>query len=84
MPDSVCTEKCWTPVECSHGYEMPPAGRSAPLEAYFHDCDEVQSRTNTMHLWHEHDDTRWYHDPKGWEAHEASCDYCNPQDDDDA
>jgi len=77
-----CTEKCWTPVECSHGYKMWPRGRSQPPEAYSHECEEENSRKTTMHLFSEHDSTRHYHDPEGWAAHEAACSRCNPEDDD--
>ena len=72
-----CTEKCWTPVECSHGYRMWPAGRSKPMDAYSHECEEENSRKNTMHLFSEHDSTRWYHDKEGWKAHEDTCLECN-------
>ncbi|KIA73461.1 hypothetical protein ANMWB30_23880 [Arthrobacter sp. MWB30] len=78
-----CTEKCWAPVECSHGYRMPPAGRSIAPEAYTHDCEESQTARNTRHLFDEHDSTRWYTDKPGWKAHEDSCGECNPKDGDD-
>ena len=54
-----------------------------PMEPYSHDCEEENSRKNTMHLFSEHDSTRWYHDKEGWDAHEASCRECSPDDDDD-
>lgn len=74
---SGCTEACWTPARCVHDREMNPFGRSAPLEAYV-PCDCYQSSAgNPRHLWHEHDSTRWYTDPEGWAAHEATCNQCN-------
>lgn len=35
---------------------------------------------NPRHLWHEHDSTRWYVDPEGWNEHARSCerDDCLP------
>ena len=72
-----CTEKCWTPVACpDHGGRMYPSGRSAGIEAY-HCCDNyADSKVNPRHLWDEHDSTRWYTDPEGWNAHEATCKQC--------
>ena len=72
-----CTEKCWTPVACpDHGGRMYPFGRSAGIEAY-HCCDNyADSKVNPRHLWDEHDSTRWYTDPEGWNAHEATCKQC--------
>lgn len=73
-----CSEKCWTPVRCkAHGQEMAPAGRSVPMGGYYHECPEVTTRENTMHLWGEHDGDREFFDPKGWADHYATCEYCN-------
>ena len=78
-----CTEKCWTPTPCpDHGEPMHPFGRSSGLDSY--DCCEnyARSEINPRHLWDEHDSTRWYTDPDGWNAHAESCtdDYydCQP------
>ena len=79
-----CTEKCWTPVECpDHGDRMAPFGRS--VSAYEYECCEnrMSSAINPRHLWHEHDSTRWYNDPEGWNEHEASCKECKGDDDND-
>lgn len=32
------------------------------------------------HLWHEHDSTRLYTDPEGWDAHVAGCAQCRGDD----
>ncbi len=74
-----CTEACWTPVACpTHGDQMNPLGRSAPMSDYV--CCENYSRSefNPRHLWSIHDSTRWYTDPEGWAQHEASCVECGP------
>jgi len=74
----VCTPKCWTAVECpDHGDRMNPFGRSAPIGA--EGCCENYSLSaiNPRHLWDEHDSTRWYTDPDGWDAHAASCGQCS-------
>ena len=47
------------------------------MGGYYHECDEVSTRANTMHLWGEHDGDRYFFDPKGWEAHYATCEICN-------
>ena len=76
-----CTEKCWTPVNCpDHGHEMNPCGRDSGMQSY--DCCENygKPRINPRHLWHEHDSSRWYTDPEGWAAHEASCAQCRGDD----
>lgn len=75
----ICTEKCWTPVNCpDHGDRMNPRGRSAGPYAY--DCcdNRHDPDNNTRHLWNECDSTRWYTDPEGWYKHERQCEYCRP------
>lgn len=75
----ICTEACWTPVRCSTcGRTLPPRGRSAPLEMYTGACCEAQrySDDHKRHLWDEHDSTRIYTDPVGWEAHVKQCKSC--------
>ena len=78
---NICTEKCWTPVKCpEHGDTFDPFGRDGGL--YEHTCCDLRFdvSVNPRHLWHEHDSTRWYTDPEGWNAHEATCKECNPND----
>ena len=71
-----CTEKCWTPIICeTHGNRLEPAGRSG---ADYVPCDCKNTVENTCHLWDEHDSTRWYTDPDGWQEHETTCPQCNP------
>ena len=72
---STCTEECWTPIACpKHGDRMTPFGRSAG-EVYSC-CDNYgKSDVNPRHLWDEHDSSRWYTDPSGWNAHAAECDH---------
>ncbi|MCC7061049.1 MAG: hypothetical protein IT508_12535 [Burkholderiaceae bacterium] len=74
----VCTEACWTPVECpTCGRKLTPRGRSAPLECFSDCCEEHKNSTlNRRHLWDEHDSTRIYTDPVGWEAHVKQCKSC--------
>lgn len=76
---SGCDVKCWNPYECpDHGDLMAPRGRDAGM-GYYHCCDNYQRvEINPRHLWHEHDSTRWYTDPEGWNEHEATCERCNP------
>ena len=46
-------------------------------------CDNyADPKLNPRHLWDEHDSTRWYTDPEGWNDHEASCKECKGDDDD--
>lgn len=73
-----CTANCWTPVPCpTHGGLMFPFGRS---HGGYPCCDNyARSELNPRHLWDEHDSTRWYTDPAGWNAHEANCAKCSPQ-----
>jgi len=71
-----CTPKCWSAVECpEHGERMPPWGRDNAGTA----CCENYARSivNPRHLWDEHDSTRWYHDPIGWDAHQGYCAQCS-------
>lgn len=76
MADAICTASCWEPVRCEHGREMTPRGRSVPM-ATPNLCDCYQDPAkNPRHLWHEHDDARFYSDPEGWAEHEASCSRC--------
>lgn len=57
---------------------MPPMGRSVALEMTpFCDC-YADVKLNKRHLWSEHDETRWYSDPYGWNAHADNCEQCNP------
>lgn len=79
----ICTPACWTPVRCpEHGDDMPPFGRSAPIE-YPHCCDRyADSALNRRHLWNEHDSTRIYTDPEGWRQHVAGCSACAGEGDD--
>lgn len=74
-----CTEVCWTPVPCPvHGDLMYPRGRDAGLYAQYC-CDKYQDwDVNPRHLWSEHDSTRWYTDPEGWNEHERTCERCSP------
>lgn len=72
------------PVECPvHGEEFDPFGRDGGM--YASDCCDLRNdaRVNPRHLWHEHDSTRWYTDPDGWSAHEATCKECKPDEEDD-
>jgi len=77
---SACTEKCWTPATCpQHDEPMYPIGRDAGMDAY--PCCENYQRPNVnpRHLWDEHDSTRWYTDPDGWNEHERTCEKCRPE-----
>ena len=77
---SACTADCWTPVPCpEHGDRMTPFGRSAGLDE--HQCCENYSKPdiNRRHLWDEHDSTRWYTDPQGWQEHETTCPKCTEE-----
>lgn len=78
--DSGCTSECWEAVPCpACGNELPPRGRSAPLEMNVQACcddAQVDPFINRRHLWSEHDDVRFYVDPEGWAAHLAECDRC--------
>lgn len=47
------------------------------MGGYYHECPEVSTRENTMHLWGEHDGDREFFDPKGWADHYATCESCN-------
>lgn len=78
-----CGPKCWTPARCPvHGVEMPPGGASLP-QGMTRCCERVYDRRiNPRHLWDEHDSTRYYADPDGWNQHKASCATCNPNGDD--
>ena len=79
---TICTEKCWTAVACpDHGDRMYPFGRSAGDYAYYCCDNHMLPRVNPRHLWNEHDSTRWYTDPEGWNTHEASCKECRGDDD---
>lgn len=61
---------------------MPPFGRSI---AGWYCCDRrAESAVNPRHLWDEHDSTRWYTDPEGWDEHERSCPRCGPDEEDGA
>jgi len=71
----ICTPECWTPVKCSHGHEMTPAGRDAPMDMWTC-CEEYNTSANRCHLWSEHDDERWRFDPEGREAHLVGCVQC--------
>lgn len=74
---SGCTEICWTPVLCpDHGDRMPPQGRSAPLGMWICCDNHFDPGINVCHLWDEHDSTRWYTDPEGWNEHEKNCPRC--------
>lgn len=76
-----CSEACWTAVKCpTCGNYLNPRGRSVPLEATESNCcaEAKYSPINKRHLWDEHDSTRHYTDPVGWEAHEANCEHCKP------
>lgn len=76
----VCTETCWTPVQCpEHGDVMDPcnAGESA---AYC--CSRrFDTRFNHRHLWDEHDPARKHTDPEGWAEHQEQCTTCPPHPD---
>ena len=74
-----CTERCWTPIECpSCGRLLAPRGRSVALAMNESGCcyDARSSVLNTRHLWDEHDSTRFYTDPEGWEEHHQMCEQC--------
>jgi len=43
----------------------------------------AKSEINPRHLWNEHDSTRIYTDPAGWDDHEATCKECKPDEEDD-
>lgn len=74
---SGCSDKCWTPTLCpDHGDRMTPRGRSAPMDMWICCDNRYDPSINECHLWDEHDSTRWYTDPEGWEAHEATCQQC--------
>ena len=77
-----CTPKCWTPVKCSHGHPMTPAGRSAPMSMYIC-CEEYMTAANPRHLWDQHDDERWRFDPMGRASHLAVCNRCREEENDD-
>ena len=69
-----CAPYCWTPKSCpDHGDYMPPFGRSAPTEMYVCCDNYARSDINPRHLWDEHDSTRWYTDPVGWNSHADQC-----------
>jgi hypothetical protein len=74
---AICSEKCWTPVSCpTHGDSMYPFGRS---HVGYECCENyADSNLNPRHLWNEHDSTRWYTDPEGWDEHVATCEECTP------
>lgn len=75
----ICTEICWTPTKCpEHGDVMYPLGRSAGEYAHYCCDNYANPRVNPRHLWDEHDSTRWYTDPEGWNEHEKNCPKCNP------
>ena len=77
---SGCSPECWTAATCpACGGDLPPRGRSVPLEMNIPTCcddSRIDPLVNRRHLWSEHDDTRWYTDPDGWAAHVAECDRC--------
>jgi hypothetical protein len=69
-----CTRKCWEAYPCpTHGHDMTPFGRSAPLSFYV--CCENYGKPaiNPRHLWDEHDGTRVYTDRVGWNLHATLC-----------
>jgi hypothetical protein len=78
-----CTDRCWTQVPCpTCGDELPPRGRSIPLEDWIASCCEDNHhdvKANPRHLWNEHDSTRFYTDPEGWAEHEENCERCRPE-----
>jgi hypothetical protein len=57
LPGDACTPACWTPVACpACGNQIPPRGRSVPLEFGIPDCcDEARMDPgiNARHLWNE-------------------------------
>lgn len=76
-----CSVKCWTPIECpSCNRELTPRGRSRPLEMGGESecCEQarIDGGVNPRHLWDEHDSTRYYTDPEGWDAHVKQCALC--------
>lgn len=79
MP-GICTTICWTPVTCPRcGSQLPPRGRSVPLEMHISTCCDEARRsptTNPRHLWDVHDSTRYYSDPEGWDEHVQNCEQC--------
>lgn len=83
---SPCTSPCWTPQECDTcGREQQPTGRSVALEASGGYCDRERCPDRPVavrHLWDEHDPERWRFDPEGEKQHQAECDRCRPEDDD--
>lgn len=84
MSDTTCTPRCWTPIPCPEcGQSLPPRGRDIPLAMNLPQCCEeaVSTPYNTRHLWSEHDSTRYYTDPEGWEEHVAGCEKCRPEGD---
>jgi len=79
-----CTDECWAPVPCpSCGNELPPRGRSVPMEYNMPQCCENNRYMpgNRRHLWSEHDDCRHYSDAAGWAAHVAACQRCRGDED---
>lgn len=56
-----CEPPCWTPVPCpACGNQLPPRGRSVPLEMNIPDCCDrarMNPSINPRHLWSE-DETR--------------------------
>jgi Tfp pilus assembly protein PilX len=60
MTATGCTPACWTPVPCPGcGGQLPPRGRSVPLETGIAGCcDEARMNpaVNPRHLWRENED----------------------------
>lgn len=81
--EAICGPACWTPVLCPvHQSRMQPRGRSAGLYAYPCCYNHQDPIANPRHLWDEHDSTRIYTDPVGWQQHLDICIACRGEDDD--
>ena len=77
-----CSPSCWTSVTCTVcGKPKAPRGRSVPLDSYYCDreCRGYDQDPPPPPLWSEHDSTRVYTDPMGWEEHLAHCPRCQEE-----
>lgn len=73
----MCDPECWERKTCPKcGKEVPPHGRSIPMEATDSYC-EGGHMTHHRHLWDIHDYTRYYTDPEGWAQHVSICLACS-------
>lgn len=72
-----CNERCWKATRCPGcDREIPPRGRSVPLGRPFCECERT---TQDRHLWSEHDPSRSYSDPTGWQIHVECCEECKEE-----